>query len=304
MRQRAPQATQPVGFSREREMKDSRSILLIAVPLIAAVAAFWLLAISPKRQEAADLETRASDLQSQVDEQAQLAANAEAARRDFPRAYRRVVVLGKAAPEDDDTSSLLVQLNRIASESDVDFISLENAGGGGTAPASSAPASPEASADSAQPEQQVENGDIGAAAPSPATEASAALLPIGAAIGPAGLPVMKYTLTFDGDFFRLADFLSGLDDLVQTRKDGTVGVQGRLITVDGFDLTSLDATGADGSEESGLSATFTITTFLTPAEEGVTGGASPTGPAPVTEPQPASTAPATDPTATASTTAP
>ena len=42
------------------------------------------------------------------------AAAAAAARRGFPADYQQLVVLGKAVPESDDTSSLLVQLNRIA----------------------------------------------------------------------------------------------------------------------------------------------------------------------------------------------
>jgi hypothetical protein len=92
-------------------------------------------------------------------------------------------------------------------------------------------------------------------------------------------------------------------------------VRGRLITVDGFDLSggsaeSVDAAAATttaptadpGSPD--LNATLTLTTFLTPAEEGATGGASPTGPAPVTvaETPPAPTTDAAP--ATASTTTP
>ena len=265
-------------------MSGSNRLVVILLPLIVAVIAFWLLAISPKRQEASDLEAEVAALQSQVEEQEQLAAGAEAARQDFPGAYRRVVVLGKAAPEDDDTSSLLVQLNRVAGDAGVTFVSLKaEAGGEGatTAPPSTPQTPAETAADS---EQQVANAE----ATAPPTEATAALLPIGASIGPAGLPVMKYTLSFEGDFFRLADFLAGLDDMVSTRADGSIGVRGRLITVDGFDLTPAETeTNAGSTSNPELSATFTITTFLTPADQGVTAGASPTGPAPVTEPQPA-----------------
>lgn len=279
-------------------MRSSTRPILIFLPVVAAAVAFWLLAVSPKRQEASDLEARVSELQSQVEEQEQLAESAEAARNDFPRAYRRVVVLGKAAPEDDDTSSLLVQLNRVADSSGVKFVSLQTQAGADAA-ATAAPAAPQTPADTAeQSEQRVENVD--GSPPSP-TEASAALLPIGASIGPAGLPVMKYSLSFEGDFFRLADFLAGIDDMVRTRADGSVGVRGRLMTVDSFDLSPLD-TGSTGGPE--LAADFTITTFLTPAEEGVTAGASPTGPAPATEPQPASATPAVDPSTTASTATP
>jgi hypothetical protein len=284
---------------------SARRTVLAVLPLIAVAIAFWVLLLGPKREEASELESDLTALQAQVDEQEQLAANAEAARKDFPRAYRRVVVLGKAAPEDDDTSSLLVQLNRIAQSSGVDFVSLEAEEGAAATPAP-APTTPQTPADTAEAsEQQAENAGEGEAAPAPAapTEASAASLPIGASIGPAGLPVMKYALNFEGGFFELADFLAGLDAMVRTTSDG-VRVRGRLMTVDAFDLTPLDIVDSTPSDPR-LAANVTVTTYLTPAEEGVTAGASPTGPAPATEPQPASTA--TSPTAsttTASTSAP
>ena len=79
-----------------------------------------------------------------------------------------------------------------------------------------------------------------------ATEASAATLPIGASIGPAGLPVMPYDLTFTGDFFQIADFMKRLDAMVHTRQ-GTVDVTGRLLTVDAFTLAPIQSDDADAS---------------------------------------------------------
>jgi hypothetical protein len=282
---------------------NPRAIVLAVLPLIAVAIAFWVLVLGPKRQEASDLETEAATLQAEVQEQEQLATSAEAAREDFPGAYRRVIVLGKAAPEDDDTSSFLVQLNRIASGSGVDFVSLEAEAGSEPA-AAPAPTAPQTPADTAETsEQRVENAEGTAPTPAAPTEASAASLPIGASVGPAGLPVMKYSLNFQGGFFELADFLAGLDKMVRTTPDG-VRVRGRLITVDGFDLAPLDTVGGS-SDEPRLNAILTATTFLSPQGEGVTAGASPSGPAPATEPQPASTTTTpTDSTATATTSTP
>jgi Tfp pilus assembly protein PilO len=283
--------------------------ILFVLPLAVAAIGFWLLAIAPKRDEASKLETEAIELESQVEEQRLAAETAEQAREDFPRAYRRVVVLGKAAPPDDDTSSLLVQLSRLSKNAGVEFGALQTSGGeeGAEAPP---PAPVQTPADTAsQDEQRVENADPAAAAAAP-TEATAAQLPIGAQIGPAGLPVMRYSLTVSGTFFDLADFFAGVDDLVATRDDGWVGVRGRLITVDGFDLSSepADATAAAGTDEPAsdptdpkLDATLTITTYLTPADEGVTAGAAPTGPAPVSAAPPAPAAPS-DATASTATT--
>ncbi len=61
---------------------------------------------------------------------------------------------------------------------------------------------------------------------------------------------MPYTLTFDGDFFQIADFIKGLDSLVKTTNE-KVAVDGRLMTINGFTLTPADAerrlpAGADG----------------------------------------------------------
>lgn len=276
-------------------MKRSNLVIFL-LPLLALFGAVWMLVLSPKRQQAAELETEVAGLQAELSAQEELAAGAEVAREEFPRAYRRLVVLGKATPEDDDTSSLLVQLDRIAGSTGVKFIALSADAGAAEAapPPVTAPQTPAQTAE--QSEQKVGNVEAGApAVPAPATEAQASLLPIGASIGPAGLPVMRYSLSFQGDFSRLADFLEGLDGMVSTRPDGGVGVKGRLITVDSFDLAPA---GSGPSENPDLTAEFTITTYLTPADQGATAGASPAGPAPVSATPPA------PPTATASTTTP
>ena len=68
----------------------------------------------------------------------------------------------------------------------------------------------------------------------PPTEAAASLLPLGASIGPAGLGVMPYSLTFSGDFFQIANFIGGIDSLVHTGAKSNVAVDGRLVTLNGF----------------------------------------------------------------------
>ncbi len=108
-------------------------------------------------------------------------------------------MLGKAVPGDDDIASLLVQLNRIAG------------GAGGTFRNISA--EPRAAAKKRRRDASAAGA---AATPASATEVAASLLPLGASIGPAGLAVMPYKLTFDGDFFKIADFIEGLDSLVKT----------------------------------------------------------------------------------------
>jgi Tfp pilus assembly protein PilO len=227
--------------------RKTTNLVIGAMIAIAALAtAFWMLALSPKRDEAAQLAGEVETLESSLAQHQAEVATAEAARQAFPTDYQRLVVLGKAVPGDDETASLLVQVNRIADRAGVRFESLQLEGGeGGEAP------------------PPVEAG----AAASP-TEAAASLLPLGASIGPAGLAVMPYTLSFEGDFFKVADFIHGLDSLVKTTNE-QVAVDGRLITVDSFSLAPSAAGGFPR-----LQVTFNVTTYLTPPGQGVGGGLS------------------------------
>jgi hypothetical protein len=106
---------------------------------------------------------------------------------------------------------------------------------------------------------------------------------------------MPYELQFQGDFFQIADFVAGLDKRVTADEDGEVYVDGRLMTVDGFSLTRDLENGFPS-----LLANFAITTYVTPTTEGLTAGATPSGPAPVSAPAPGETAldPASATTAT------
>ena len=106
-------------------------------------------------------------------------------------------------------------------------------------------------------------------------------MPLGATIGPAGLGVMPYKLNFEGSFFHMADFIHGLDSMVKTT-NSKVAVDGRLITIDGFSFKAAQI----GFPK--LEATVSVTTYVTPPEQGVTAGATPSGPAPATA-TPAST---------------
>lgn len=248
------------------EAKKRTNLMVGAMLLIAAVAtAFWILALSPKRDEASKLDTQVKQLESSLAQHESEVAAAEEARKEFPVDYQRLVVLGKAVPSDDETPSLLVQVNHIANHAGVRFQTLK------LEPSESE------ETEASSPLSTVEGETVSA------TEASASLLPLGAAIGPAGLAVMPYSLTFTGDFFKIADFIKGLDSLVKTTNE-KVGVDGRLVTINGFSLS-------EDSEAKfpALQATFSVTTYLTPPSEGATAGASPEGPEEAPTSVPAST---------------
>lgn len=249
-------------------------MLVVAV----LVGGFWVLLLGPKRQEANDLGTTVSKLEESVAVARQQVSEALAARRGFSGDYQQLVVLGKAVPGDDETASLLVSLEHIAAKAKVSFREIELQAGDSAAPEAAVPPPTGTEAPPAE-------SSTPASVPAPAapTEAAAATLSLGASVGPAGLDVIPYKLRFIGDFSHVADFIQGLDSLVKTH-NSKIAVDGRLITVDGFSLSSVDI-----APFPLLEANFVVTTYLTPPDQGVTAGATPAAPSPVTA-TPASTA--------------
>lgn len=269
-------------------MKAQRNAVIGAIVLMVLAGAFWFLAVAPKRERAAGLGSKVERLRSELATQQQAADAAAAAKARFAPDYQQLVLLGKAVPDGDDTPSLLVQLNRIADRAGVSFRSIElDQSSAGEAPVAAAPLP-------AAPARDTSGTPV--AATLPATEAGAALLPIGATIGSAGLAVMPYKLTFNGGFFGIADFVGGLDRLVRT-KPSNVAVNGRLVTIDGFSL----ALPQSGNKTSLLDASFTVTTYVTPPGQGLTAGASPIAPAPSVATPAATTTTPTEATPTAAT---
>lgn len=265
-------------------MKGSEKAIFGGVGLLVLALAFYMLILSPKRAEVKELDDELTSLESSISQQEQLIAFGQEARKQFPKDYANLVVLGKAVPDQSDTASLMVQLNSIAGSSGTDFRGIAlNTGGSGdtgtaaTATTTTAPATPTGTAatDSASASGTAATATA-TPAPAPATEAAAANLPIGAVVGTAGLPTLPYDLTFTGGFFGIADYIKGVDDLVRiSDKNGNVEVNGRLMTIDGFSLKG----GSPGSDPI-LDANFMLTSYVTPSTQGLTAGASPTGPSP------------------------
>lgn len=224
---------------------STRTMVAILV-VVAAAVAFWMLLLSPKMKEKSDLGTQAESLQTGLAQaQAEVTAGEQAKHR-FPKNYRQLVLLGKAVPVGDDTASLIVQTNTIAdvSHNTLDSIELSVQSGGETTTAS-------------------ESTEPTSANP---TEAEAAVLPLGATVGSAGLGVMPYNMLFTGNFFHIADFIRGINSLVKTESPD-LSVDGRLLTINGFSLKE---------SESGfpnLQAHFSVTTYVAPPGQGLTGSA-------------------------------
>lgn len=243
-------------------MKSTDRTILLVVPLIAVLAGLWLLVISPKREAASESVAELATLRSELSSAQAQVQEGELARRSFPRDYADVVSLGAAAPEDGGQATLIYDMSNLGQDNNVRFRSY-------SVTQTSTPAA----------------GDASAAVP---TEAAVATLPIGATVGPAGLPMVPYDFKFFGSFFNVADFFADLDDQVDVQ-DGKANpsVDGRLLTVNGFALTAHPVNGFPD-----VQADFSVSTYAVPATQGIDGGATPTDPSATTVAAPVTPAPA------------
>ena len=270
-------------------MKGTDKAIVLGIVMAVVLAGFYFKVLAPKRDEASSLKQDIAGLSSEIDQQKQAAAFAEDARRHFPAYYGRLVVLGKAVPAGADTASLLVEVNSIANQTGVAFKGLTLAAGSGDESAAATPPPTDAgSSTTGTSTTPTSTTTAGTTTPTAATEATAANLPLGASVGAAGLPTMPYDLSFEGTYFDVADFLKGVDGLVHMRGTDRVAADGRLLTIDGFSLAPKQDTSPSNPT---LEVKLSVTSYVTPSDQGLTAGATPGGPAPsvgTTPVQPAS----------------
>jgi Tfp pilus assembly protein PilO len=200
------------------------------VVALVATVAAWILVIAPKRDQANKLGSQVAAAQKQLDAARTQIATAELDRSSYARNYQAVAELGKAVPPDAQTPSLIFQLQNAASGARVDFRSVV-----------------------------LNQGTTSAPAPTPATTAAAATS-----------STQPITISFQGNFFHLANFLGRIERfVVATNKK--VSVSGRLMTLNGISF----AAAASGFPQ--ITATISATTYLLPASEGLTTGAPSAG---------------------------
>lgn len=238
-------------------------IVIMVVLALGAVAAGWLLVVSPKRDQAASLSTQISAQQSQLDTLRGQVDAGQTARTAFAGQYAELARLGEAVPPDDEVPSLIVQVQNAAQEANVSFRGLQLTGGSGS---SSTPSTSSSSSSS--------SATSGASAN---TATAAGGVPPGAGVGAAGLPTEQFTISLAGNYFHLADFLNRLQSFV-TADGNALLVSGRLMTINGLSLSP----GPNGFPQ--IDATITATTYIVPATQGAFAGATPSGPAPAAAP--------------------
>jgi hypothetical protein len=278
-------------------------IAALVVGAVVLVAAFWFLALSPKRKDAAGLSAKITQTQQRLDTARQSVQTATAARKRYDADYATVAKLGKAVPADDDVASLVYQLSHASQDAHIDFRSITLNSNGPSAPAAapavaqaaavaSASGSSSSSSSSSSSTSTTPSSTTPPATGVPATQTAAAGLPPGSTVGAAGFPTMPFSFVFDGSFFDMEHFFSGIQRFAQLDGD-QLSVRGRLLTVDAFALT------ASRFGFPKVKASINATAYLVPQDQGLTGGATAAGPAAApatastTTPSGSSAAPAT-----------
>lgn len=263
-------------------MKSSDRSIFLGLVILGIGAAFWFLALAPKRERAGELEEQVATVSQEVSEQEAVAAAARTAQDQYEPNFSSLVTLGKAAPPSGDQPGLIEQVTSLSKKAGTNFegLTLGGEGSGAAAPAApTAPAPTTPAPESSEGEGDATATPVVAAAP---TEATASSLPLGASVGPAGLGVMPYELTFSGDFFEISDLMESIDALVHSKK-AEVGVRGRLLTVNSFAM-------APGTEGSDLAVSLSVTSYVLPESQGLTAGGTTTEPpASVPSPTPVAT---------------
>ncbi len=181
---------------------DTRTIAVVVLAGIAILAALWMLAISPKREERTQVKANVTAQEARLATAQTQLASFEAAKQQFPVKLAELKRLDKAVPARGAISSLLRQLQRRANvrHANLRLVALTT----------------------------------GAAA----TGAGTVSTP-GATVGPNGLAALPFEFEFTGEYFDLRDILATVRRSVSVRKD-KIKVSGRLLTIDKLSFTRSD----------------------------------------------------------------
>lgn len=117
--------------------RDRILVMVVAFGVIAA--GVWFGLVAPKRGESADLASQLDAARAELAQATEQTSQAEAAQKRFGEDVAAVATLGKAVPEDDQTASLLYQLDTAAGRSDVELTSIAPAGAAAPGTTPSAP---------------------------------------------------------------------------------------------------------------------------------------------------------------------
>lgn len=108
-------------------------IVIVTLAALAMLAAVWLLAVTPEREQAAKLGGQVSAAEAQLATAESQVASARGAEAGYPTAYASLVSLGKAVPTGQEVPSLIYQLAQASNQKQVEFSSITTGGSSGGA---------------------------------------------------------------------------------------------------------------------------------------------------------------------------
>jgi Tfp pilus assembly protein PilO len=114
-------------------------IVIVVLAALAVLAAVWLLAVAPEREQATKLGTEVSAARSQLATAEGQVSSARSAQAGYAKAYASLVSLGKAVPTGQEVPSLIYQLEQASNQKRVEFSSIVTAGASGGSSASASP---------------------------------------------------------------------------------------------------------------------------------------------------------------------
>lgn len=235
-------------------------IVIVAAATLAILAAVWLLAVSPEREQASKLEAQVSAASAQVATAEGQVADARGAQSRYAAAYASVVSLGKAVPPSQEVPALIYQLDQASNQKQVEFASITSGSGGGS---------------------------------------SASATPASAAAG-AGFTAMPFTFVFNGTYQDLYHLFQQLNNYtVQTSSGVRVSGRLLTIQGVKLAPVATTSTPGSGKSRETLSGTITATAYVLPAGQGLTGGATATSPTGATAPVSSTSGASSSPTAPA-----
>jgi hypothetical protein len=182
-------------------MKTRDRLVLAIIGVAAVAAAFWFLALAPRREQASDLAAQVTQAEVRRDAATAKALAAERAKARYADDYATVARLGKAVPPEADVPSLVFQLESAARAAKVDFRKV--------------------TVESTQP-----------SAPGDATATSTTTTSTTSGISPT-----PFTFTFEGSFFGLNRMLREIGRFSRV-KGQRISVSGRLLTLDQVKLSA------------------------------------------------------------------
>jgi Tfp pilus assembly protein PilO len=262
-----------------------KKILMLIVP-VALIAAYWFLLFAPKREEAVSVQEQVVQAQDERQQAESQAAQLSGAKTDFAADYTTVIRLGKAVPSVVDMPSLIVQLDRAARGTGIDFDKIatgERQAAPVAAPAEGgkdAQTGPGKAVDAATDAGAKSDAAAAAAQGQSATAGGTTAPTAGGTSNAPGLESIPLDFTFKGTYFDLAQFLHRMKRFVKVANEDIV-VRGRLITIDSLNWK------ADPEQWPKLTAEVHATVYLAPKAEGVNAGATPQGPGATPAPTPA-----------------